>query len=111
MGGTGRLRSRLGHEMYNLLTVIMLILDMMTRALAGGSKDFDRAHIALSAVLKGTGLMQRLLNFTKQDEGRVRLIDLAEFLRRAVQTLLPVIGADTIVELRLSPGLAPVAAN
>jgi|ERR1700722_387448 len=111
MAAIGRLSGGIAHEINNLLTVIMWNLDMMTRSLAGGSKDFDRAHIALSAVLKGTGLMQRLLNFTKQDEGRVRPIDLAEFLPRVVQTLLPVIGADTIVELRLSPGLAPVAAN
>src|SRR5215472_3158450 len=67
MAAVGRITSTVAHELNNLLTVIMWNLDLMTRSLDGTSKDFDRAHIALSAALNGTSLLTQLMGFARAD--------------------------------------------
>jgi CheY-like chemotaxis protein len=107
----GRLTGGIAHEINNLLTVIMWNLDLMTRSLGGGSKDFDRAHIALSAAMNGTGMLQRLMAFSHHQLDDAQAIELNEFLPRTVQLLKPVIGADIAVNYKLAPGTWPVLAD
>lgn len=105
MAAVGRITSNVAHELNNLLTVIMWNLDLMTRSLDGNSKDFDRAHIALSAALNGTGLLKQLLSFARAEGRDARDTDLGGVLAHAAQTLRLVIGADITVEIKSPPGL------
>lgn len=111
MATLGRLTGGIAHEINNLLTVIMWNLDLMTRSLPGSSKDFDRAHIALSAALNGTDLLRQLMAFTRAGTGEARVIELAEFLTRAGQLLRPIIGAEVAVDLKMADDLWPVFAD
>src|SRR5487761_345222 len=105
MAAVGRITSTVAHELNNLLTVIMWNLDLMTRSLDGTSKDFDRAHIALSAALNGTGLLKQLLNFARADDKENRDVEVGAVLADAARVLRLVIGADITVEIKAAPGL------
>jgi len=105
MAAVGRITSNVAHELNNLLTVIMWNLDLMTRSLDGTSKDFDRAHIALSAALNGTGLLKQLLNFARADDKENRDVEVGAVLADAARVLRLVIGADITVEIKAAPGL------
>jgi len=111
MATLGRLTGGIAHEINNLLTVIMWNLDLMTRSLPGSSKDFDRAHIALSAALNGTDLLRQLMAFTRVGAGEARVIELGGFLPRAAQLLRPVIGSEIAVDLKMADDLWPVFAD
>lgn len=108
MAAVGRITGNVAHELNNLLTVIMWNLDLMTRSLDGTSKDFDRAHIALSAALNGTGLLKQLLSFARTDGREAHDVEVGSVLSRAAQALHLVIGADITVEIRSPPGLWPI---
>ncbi|MGH7014641.1 MAG: PAS domain-containing protein [Stellaceae bacterium] len=108
MAAVGRITSTVAHELNNLLTVIMWNLDLMTRSLDGTSKDFDRAHIALSAALNGTGLLKQLMGFTRADDLEAHAIDVGAVLARVAQILRLVIGVDIAVETWAAPGLWPI---
>lgn len=108
LAAVGHVTSNVAHELNNLLTVIMWNLDLMTRSLEGTSKDFDRAHIALSAALNGTGLLKQLSSFAQADSGKTRDVDIGRILNHAAQVLRLVIGADISVEIKSTPGLWPI---
>lgn len=108
MAAVGHITSTVAHELNNLLTVIMWNLDLMTRSLDGTSKDFDRAHIALSAALNGTSLLTQLMGFARADRGAVRPAEAGGILAKVAQVLRFVIGADIAVETKAAPGLWPV---
>jgi len=108
MAAVGRITSTVAHELNNLLTVIMWNLDLMTRSLDGTSKDFDRAHIALSAALNGTSLLTQLMGFARTDRVASHVIEVGGILTRATQVLRFVLGADIAVETKAAAGLWPV---
>src|SRR5690348_13579247 len=108
MAAVGRITSTVAHELNNLLTVIMWNLDLMTRSLDGTSKDFDRAHIALSAALNGTSLLTQLTGFARPDRIAADAIDVGGMLTRVTQVLRFVLGADIAVETKAASGLWPV---
>jgi CheY-like chemotaxis protein/signal transduction histidine kinase len=108
MAAVGRITSNVAHELNNLLTVIMWNLDLMTRSLDGTSKDFDRAHIALSAALNGTGLLKQLLSFARADSTKTHDVEVGKVLNHVAQVLRLVVGADVSVEIKSAPGLWPV---
>jgi CheY-like chemotaxis protein/signal transduction histidine kinase len=108
MAAVGRITSNVAHELNNLLTVIMWNLDLMTRSLDGTSKDFDRAHIALSAALNGTGLLKQLLSFARAEGTETRDVEVGKVLNHVAQVLRLVVGADVSVEIKPAPGLWPI---
>lgn len=108
MAAVGRITSTVAHELNNLLTVIMWNLDLMTRSLDGTSKDFDRAHIALSAALNGTSLLTQLMGFAHADRIAAQAIEVGGILTHVAQVLRFVLGADIAVETKAASGLWPV---
>jgi CheY-like chemotaxis protein len=108
MAAVGRITTNVAHELNNLLTVIMWNLDLMTRSLDGTSKDFDRAHIALSAALNGTSLLKQLLSFARADGTETRDVEVGKVLNHVAQVLRLVVGADVSVEIKPAPGLWPI---
>lgn len=108
MAAVGRITNAVAHELNNLLTVIMWNLDLMTRSLDGTSKDFDRAHIALSAALNGTGLLKQLMGFARADGIDGHEIEVGSVLARVGQVIRLVVGVDIAVETRAAPGLWPI---
>ncbi|HEV2263891.1 MAG TPA: response regulator [Stellaceae bacterium] len=111
MAAVGRITSTVAHELNNLLTVIMWNLDLMTRSLDGTSKDFDRAHIALSAALNGTSLLTQLTGFARPDRVAADAIDVGGMLTRVTQVLRFVLGADIAVETNVVSELWPIEAS
>ena len=111
MAAVGRITSTVAHELNNLLTVIMWNLDLMTRSLDGTSKDFDRAHIALSAALNGTSLLTQLTGFARPDRIAADAIDVGGMLTRVTQVLRFVLGADIAVETNVVSELWPIEAS
>ena len=111
MAAVGHITSTVAHELNNLLTVIMWNLDLMTRSLDGTSKDFDRAHIALSAALNGTSLLTQLTGFARGDRIAADAIDVGGMLTRVTQVLRFVLGADIAIETNVVPELWPIAAS
>jgi len=108
MAAVGRITSTVAHELNNLLTVIMWNLDLMTRSLDGTSKDFDRAHIALSAALNGTSLLTQLMGFARADRVAADAINVDGMLTRVTQVLRFVLGADIVIETNVAPELWPI---
>lgn len=111
MAAVGRITSTVAHELNNLLTVIMWNLDLMTRSLDGTSKDFDRAHIALSAALNGTSLLTQLTGFARGDRAAAGAIDVGGMLTRVTQVLRFVLGADIAIETKVVPELWTIATS
>src|SRR5215469_1295199 len=111
MAAVGRITSTVAHELNNLLTVIMWNLDLMTRSLDGTSKDFDRAHIALSAALNGTSLLTQVMGFARADRGAADAIDVGGMLTRVTQVLRFVLGVDIAIETNVAPELWPIEAS
>lgn len=111
LAAVGRITSTVAHELNNLLTVIMWNLDLMTRSLDGTSKDFDRAHIALSAALNGTSLLTQLMGFARRDRVTSDAIDVSGMLTRVTQVLRFALGADIAIETNVVPDLWPIAAS
>lgn len=111
MAAVGRITSTVTHELNNLLTVIMWNLDLMTRSLDGTSKDFDRAHIALSAALNGTSLLTQVMGFARGDRVATDAIDVGGMLTRVTQVLRFVLGADIAIETNVVPELWPIEAS
>lgn len=111
MAAVGHITSTVAHELNNLLTVIMWNLDLMTRSLDGRSKDFDRAHLALSAALNGTSLLTQLMGFARGDRVAADTIDVGGMLTRVTQVLRFVLGADIAIETNVVPELWPIAAS
>jgi PAS domain S-box-containing protein len=108
MEAIGQLTGGIAHDFNNMLSVIIWNLDLMTRSLKSGGKDYDRARNALGAALNGAELIRQLLTFARQQPQRAQLIDLNELVPRMARLLGPVVGGEIQLEIRLPKDAWPI---
>jgi PAS domain S-box-containing protein len=111
MEAIGQLTGGIAHDFNNMLSVIIWNLDLMTRSLRGGGKDYDRARNALGAALNGAELIKQLLTFARQEPQRAQIIDLNELVPRMARLLGPVVGGEIQLEIQLPRDAWPVFAD
>ena len=111
MEAIGQLTGGIAHDFNNMLSVIIWNLDLLTRSLKGGGKDYERARNALGASLNGAELIRQLLTFARQQPQRAQIIDLNELVPRMARLLGPVVGGEIQLEIRLPNDAWPVFAD
>lgn len=111
MEALGQLTGGIAHDFNNMLSVIIWNLDMVTNALKGGGKIYDRAQMALNGALNCAELIRQLLTFTRHQPHQAQTIDLLELVPRMARMLDPVIGEQVELDIKLPERLWPIFAD
>jgi len=96
----GQLTGGMAHDLNNLLGIILGNLDM---ALETGAKDNPYLHKAVDAVERGSGFVQRLLAFARQQPLEPRLTDVGKLLAQFLPLFPPMLGERIKIDLRKPP--------
>jgi signal transduction histidine kinase len=113
--GTDRLRLKLmerlisdvGHDVKNMLTVIIWNLDLVAQA-PGHDKTRARVDTALEGALNGVELVRHLMAFGRRHAGKPDNVELGPILRRVDVLANAGITTDVSLELRFDDKLWPV---
>ena len=106
----GRLAGGVAHDFNNYLTVILGYASMLESRFVE-DKDACEQLAGISAVgEKAAALTRQLLAFSRKQVLRPRACDLNDLIAHARGTLLPLIGEQVEIEMRLS-SLAPVSVD
>ena len=111
MEAVGQLTGGIAHDFNNMLSIIIWNLDLISRSLKGGGKDYDRAQHALGAALNCAELIRQLLTFAKHQPQRAQLVDLAELVPHLARLLVPVVGERIALEVNVEPEIWPIYAD
>jgi PAS domain S-box-containing protein len=111
MEAMGQLTGGIAHDFNNMLSVIIWNVDLITRSLKTGSKDYDRAQNALGAALNGAELIRQLLTFARQQPQQAQVIDLSELVPHMARLLAPVVGEEITLDVRVAKDIWPIRAD
>lgn len=100
MDAIGQLTGGMAHDLNNLLSIILGNLDM---ALETGGKDNPFLHKAVDAVERGSGFVQRLLAFARQQPLEPTLTDVGKLLAQFLPLFPPMLGERIQIDLRKPP--------
>ncbi len=107
----GTLAGGVAHDFNNLLTAILGSLELAARRLDDTERTKRYLENAAAAAERGAALTKRLLSFSRQDDGEVGAVDVAEALAGMEDLLDRTLGAEVTVELAVPPGLWPAQAE
>jgi len=102
----GQLAAGLAHDFNNLMQVIAARLEILRRR-AGAQVDEDVAVVRRS-IRKAEGLTRQLMLFTGRRQAQPRTTRLQQLLPELVAMLLPLVRADTAIELDAPDDVPPV---
>jgi PAS domain S-box-containing protein len=111
MEAIGQLTGGIAHDFNNMLSVIIWNLDVVTRALKGSGKLYDRSQMALNGALNCAELIRQLLAFARHQPRQPKVIDVSELVPRMAKMLAPVLGERIKVGVSLQEGIWPVFAD
>jgi PAS domain S-box-containing protein len=111
MEAIGQLTGGIAHDFNNMLSVIIWNLDVVTRALQGSGKLYDRAQMALNGALNCAELIRQLLAFARHQPRQPKVISIAELVPRMAKMLHPVLGERIKVGVSLASEIWPVFAD
>jgi signal transduction histidine kinase/ActR/RegA family two-component response regulator len=111
MEAVGRLAGGVAHDFNNLLTIIAGRVELVLDELAPGHPARDHAEQIERASVRGAGLTNQLLAFSRQQVREPRALDLNAAIVELERMLGRMIGEDVHVELELEAGLGRVLAD
>jgi signal transduction histidine kinase len=111
MEAVGRLVGGVAHDFNNLLSVILGFAHMIERRTLGDERLHHPADEIIKAAERAAQLTRRLLRVSRKEVPEPRVFDLNGVAAGLEGMLRRVIGEDIHLEVRLSPGLAPVRAD
>jgi PAS domain S-box-containing protein len=111
MESLGTLAGGVAHDFNNLLTIIRGYSELLLRSRAHEDQDFEDLSRIASAAEKGADLVQRLLTFSRQAEGRPQSIDLNTEIRNFHKLLVRTLPKMIQVQLILADELQRVNAD
>ena len=111
MEAVGRLAGGVAHDFNNLLTAILGYTELALQTLPDGGPE--RAHLEeiRKAGERAAALTQQLLNFSRKQVVRPRVLDLNEVVLGLGRMMQRLIGETIHVDNRLRPGSLPVRAD
>jgi len=109
MEAVGQLAGGIAHDFNNLLTAILSYSDMI---LANGSSTVEEVRPDIEEIKRAgeraSALTRQILAFSRRQALRPQVVLLDDIVRGIEPLLRRSIGEDTDLEIRESPGLAPV---
>jgi PAS domain S-box-containing protein len=105
MESMGRLAGGVAHDFNNLLTVIMGYADMASSNLDPSSEIRSDLGEIVKATTRAAALTRQLLTFARKQQIAPTLCNLNDLLTDMTSLLLPLIGANVQLTLRLAPDL------
>ncbi len=99
----GRLAGGIAHEFANLLTIMTGFGGLVRESLGPSHASQVDLERVLHAVDQATRLVREMLAFAHQPNHEPEIVDLNTVVERAIEMLVPVLGEDIHVELRLHP--------
>jgi CheY-like chemotaxis protein len=107
----GRLAGGIAHDFNNLLGAISLNAEMLTFSLADRPEQLESARVILTAVKSGSGLIRRLLAYSRQQNLTSQSFDMAAYLVDQIELVRRTIGDDISVIVEIASDLPPVEAD
>lgn len=107
----GKLTGNVAHDFNNLLSPIMTSLDLILQARSPGQATLEPAQVAMEAVERARGLVQRLLAFARRRPLAHTVIDLRSLLKGMQALLESTVGGRIQVEISVPPNLPNVAGD
>jgi len=107
----GRLAGGVAHDFNNILTLILMNLDLLQQADLGDPSLHEAVQQIAEAVERATNLTRQLLAFSRRQKPQMRALDLNELISGLAKMLQRIIGEDITLQMRLLPGQAPVMAD
>jgi len=104
----GQLTAGVAHDFNNLLTVIRGHGELLADELPRESGHRHQIEEMVQAAERASDLTRQLLNFAREDESEIRVIDLNALLRDLRQMLQRLLGERVSLELHLEPRLPRV---
>jgi PAS domain S-box-containing protein len=107
----GQLTSGMAHDFNNLLTVVIGNLDLLKDRLSDNPECAELAEVALKAGLRGAGLTQQLLAFSRRQSLVPLAFDLNAMVVSTTTLLRRTLGEQVEVSLHLADDLWPAFAD
>jgi len=101
----GRLTGGVAHDFNNLLTVVIGGLDMILRRPDDEARVRRLAEAALAAGRRGERLTRQLLVFSRRQELKLEVIDLAELIEQVEPLIRRAVGEGVSLTVRRQPGV------
>jgi two-component system, cell cycle sensor histidine kinase and response regulator CckA len=100
LAAVGHLAAGMAHDFNNILAVIVLYTQMLLRATELPSNLRDRVHTVEEQAQRAAGLIQQVLDFSRQSLLARRPLNLAIFLREMADLLIRTLPENIRVELQ-----------
>jgi PAS domain S-box-containing protein len=104
----GQLTGAIAHDFNNLLGVIVGNLDLLERLVPHDPSALKRVHTAQRAATRGSGLTQRLLAFSREDELRPESTSLNEAVHKVIAQASQDLPSTITIATNLDRSLQPV---
>jgi signal transduction histidine kinase len=105
MEAIGHLTGGIAHDFNNLLAIAVGNLELLQERLVDRNDLQDLAQRALTALDRGSTLVQRLLAFARQQPLRIQPVDLNGLVAGIIELLRRTLGESIRVRMVLSPDL------
>lgn len=107
----GQLASGIAHDFNNLLNIIIGYASLIEAQVASDSQLREQTQLILKAAEKASGLIRKLLAFSRKQVLRPEILDLNTMLREFQAVIPRLIGEKIHLDFQLAPSLWPVEAD
>ena len=107
----GQLAGGVAHDFNNLLTIILGYAQMIAGDLAPGNPIGEQIDQIVRAATRAAGLTRQLLTFSRQDQPRIRTLNLNGVVRDVEKMLQRLLSENVTTELSLSPEAGSIKAD
>lgn len=104
MESLGNLAGGMAHDINNMLLPILNLTAMVKRTLKADSKEDEKLSMVLQAAERVKDLVERVLEFSRQDEPDFK----DQNIREIVEEALPLIQTTTATSIKITPKIADV---
>ncbi|HET7208863.1 MAG TPA: PAS domain S-box protein [Terriglobales bacterium] len=111
MEAVGRLAGGVAHDFNNLLMVISGYTEVLIDKLQGATGLHDKAEAIQQAAERATSLTRQLLAFSRKQLLELKVVDLNTVIGNMEPLLVPLIGENIELVLKLQPGLGSIRAD
>jgi PAS domain S-box-containing protein len=102
MAAVGVLTGGIAHNINNLLSIIVMSIEMLRGRTAEDKQCQEHTGAAIEAAMRGAELIRQLLAFARQQPLQPQLINVNQLVSRIVATLRPLLGEGVEVSLHLA---------
>jgi PAS domain S-box-containing protein len=108
MESIGVLTGGIAHDFSNILTAILVHIEVMRRAIATNARAMTSLSIVRDGIVNASNMVSKLLGFSRKTDYDIVSLNLNDVVKDTVRLLERVVGPNIAIRLKLNDKLSPV---